>query len=776
MNHSRQAQRIGIRAMILVGIIVLTACSTPATPPEPARPSASIALIPAPLSLRVGTGVFVLDAGTLIYADDDLARQAATHFIDYLADHNGLRPALAAVGTPAHGGIVFATAAGSSDSTEAYRLRVEADQVRIDAANDAGLFYGAMSLWQLLTDSGDGRYLVAAVDIEDAPRFSWRGLMLDSARHARTIDEIKRLLDVMAQHKLNRFHWHLTDDQGWRIEIRGYPRLTEVGGCRVPLGRAGRDPDSGHPQPYCAWYSQEQIREIVEYAASRYITVVPEIDIPGHAQAAVAAYPEFGVLDQPLPVSSEWGIHTVLFNIEEPTFDFLHAVFEQVMELFPGPFIHVGGDEAVKDQWRASAHVQQRMRELGLDDEDQLQSWFLRRIGRQIEAAGRRVVGWDEILEGGLPGDATVMSWRGYDGGIEAARLGHDVVMSPYSDLYFDYLQSTSANETPGRPSPLITLRKVYDYEPVPPELDADQARHILGAQANVWTEHLRTRRWVEQALFPRAAALAESTWSAPERRDWNSFLERLPEQLARYRRLGVDYATTAFEVGIFPQADAANGNHEFVLASQTGLGEIRYSLDGSEPDARSPRYEEPLSLTLPVDIRASAFVDDRALAPTTRLHLNQDTRHRRGNDELPPCAPGLPLRLEGDGPPGAERAAYTVDIFNPCWLYRQAPLTEAMQLRVRANRMPYNFQLWKDEAHRRSRPVTHSHGEFEIRAGCDGDLLAQVPLPAQAGDDGYIELQAPLPARSDPVDLCLYFTGDTRPDYWLLVEADLRP
>jgi hexosaminidase len=290
---------------------------------------------------------------------------------------------------------------------------VSPQRILVSAGNERGLFYGAVTLWQLATRNDAARIGIPALHIDDAPRFAWRGLMLDSARHFQSVADIKQLLDAMALHKLNTFHWHLTDDQGWRIQIRKYPKLTEVGGCRIPAGDGGVDPQTGKPVPYCGYYTQDQIRDVVHYAAQRHITIVPEIDVPGHAQAAIAAYPELGVLGDKPTVSNEWGVNTYLFNNEEATFRFLENVLAEVVELFPGTYVHVGGDEAVKDQWIASPRVQARMRELGARDEMAMQGLLIKRLEKFLAAHGKRLIGWDEILEGGLPQEATVMSWRG---------------------------------------------------------------------------------------------------------------------------------------------------------------------------------------------------------------------------------------------------------------------------------------------------------------------------------------------------------------------------
>ena len=377
--------------------------------------------------------------------------------------------------------------------------------------------------------------------------------MLDSARHYQSPEFIKRFIDVMAQHKLNVLHWHLTDDQAWRLEIKKYPKLTSVGAWRVPAGAAAAadiDPATGKPRLHGGFYSQDQVRDIVAYAALRHIAIVPEIDVPGHASAAIAAYPQLAVADpsrvtnhESLP-PSDWGVYPNLFNVEESTFAFLEDVLGEVAALFPGEYVHVGGDEAVKNQWKASARVQTRMRELGVSNEAELQSHFIQRMEKYLNGRGKRLIGWDEILEGGLAPNATVMSWRGIEGAVAAAAAGHDAVLSPQPTLYFDYRPLNMAGQ-PGR-GRVIDVEEVYRFDPAPGGLNEEQRRHILGLQANIWTEHMRTEDRVAYQAFPRAAAVAEVAWSPATAIDWASFSRRLPEQLARYRMVGMKYADSS--------------------------------------------------------------------------------------------------------------------------------------------------------------------------------------------------------------------------------------
>jgi hexosaminidase len=424
-------------------------------------------------------------------------------------------------------------------------------RVTVSAREPRGLFYGAVTLWQLASAQPlhDGTLELPGVRIEDTPRFRWRGLMLDSARHFQSPEFILRYLDWMALHKLNVLSWHLTDDQGWRLEIRRYPRLTGVGAWRVPAGEAALhdiDPATHRPRLYGGYYTQQDVRRIVAHAAARNITIVPEIDMPGHATAAIVAYPRLGVLDQPpTAVPSDWGVYPNLLNVEESTFVFIERVLDELMALFPGEYIHTGGDEAVKDQWRTSARIQARMRELGVASEEALQGYFTARLGEYLAAHGRRQVGWDEILEGGVPRDATVMSWRGVEGAIAAAERGHDTVLSPAPTLYFDNRQGPTPAEPPGRGT-VVTLEDVYRFDPLPGALVHEQA-HVLGVQANLWTEHVRTEANTAYMTWPRAAALAEVGWSPAAKIDWDGFERRLAAEFTRYRTWGIRYSDDVF-------------------------------------------------------------------------------------------------------------------------------------------------------------------------------------------------------------------------------------
>lgn len=529
-------------AWLVVAAMALAGCGGRTPPAAPAQPL-PVNVIPAPVSVERGEGTFTITDDTRVsFGDGEQGKRIAEYFSDLVRRTHGV--GLGSAGNvPGDNVIHFELAAGDgASSAEGYSLVASPQRIVVSATDLRGLLYGAVTLWQLLSKH-DGNLVVPAVSIKDTPRFSWRGLMLDSARHYQPPEFIRKFIDVMALHKLNVLHWHLTDDQAWRLEIKKYPRLTEVGAWRVPAGPAAAadiDPVTGKPRLYGGFYSQDEVRGIVAYAQSRNITIVPEIEMPGHASAAIAAYPKLAAVEGGLArVPADWGVYRNLFNVETTTFRFLEDVLDEVVALFPSEYVHIGGDEAVKDQWHASARVQARMRELGVQDEHELQSYFIKRMEKYLSGKGRRLIGWDEILEGGLAPNATVMSWRGIDGAVAAASSGHDVVLSPGPTLYFDN-RPFDAPRPPGR-GRVITVEDVYAFDPVPAPLNEEQRKHILGVQANIWTEHIRTTARIEYMAFPRAAALAEVGWS--QAKDWAGFSQRLPAQLVRYQALNVGYA-----------------------------------------------------------------------------------------------------------------------------------------------------------------------------------------------------------------------------------------
>lgn len=516
--------------------------------------SKPVSLVPKPVKMTLQAGSFRLTPDTVIVADDKSLSEA-WFLAGRLSPATGfpveVRPSssdgLSAIEMKIDPSI---TELGS----EGYRLVVTPQRISMQAPATAGLFYAGVSLLQLLPPEifRDAKvspidWTVPCVQVEDYPRFQWRGAMLDVARHFMPREFIKKFIDLLALHKMNSFHWHLTDDQGWRIEIKKYPRLTEIGAWRKEtlVGRLESQSQQElkfDGRPHGGFYTQDDAREIVEYARVRHINVVPEIEMPGHAQAAIAAYPELGNAGPQLEVGTRWGVSENIFNPKESTILFLQDVLSEVLDVFPSKFIHTGGDEAVKTQWKASADAQARIEELGLKDEEELQGYITRRMDEFLTSKGRRLIGWDEILEGELPPNAIVMSWRGEKGGIVAAEAGHDVVMAPTGYTYFDYYQSKNRDKEPLAIGGYLPLEVVYSYEPVPKEMAAKFTRHVLGSQGQLWTEYLTSPKQVEYMAFPRLAALAEVTWSLKEDRNYQEFLERLTRHLKRLAILDVNY------------------------------------------------------------------------------------------------------------------------------------------------------------------------------------------------------------------------------------------
>ena len=529
---------------------------------------------------------------------------------------------------------------------ESYRLRVDASGIELDAPTHAGLFYGLQTLRQLAVPGSDG---IAALRIEDQPRFGHRGMMLDVGRHVFPLEFIKRHIDLMARYKFNVFHWHLTEDQGWRLEIKRYPRLTTVGAWRKET-QVGHYNENyvGDGKPYGGFYTQAQARELVAYAAERHVTIIPEIELPGHAVAALAAYPELACTSGPFEVRTRWGIDDNVLCPSEQTFEFVTHVLDEVMDIFPSKYIHLGGDEAPTVRWKESTLAQDIIRREKLADEHALQGWFLRRVENHVTARGRRIIGWDEILDGDPSPTATVMSWRGMDGGIRAAQVGHDVIMAPTSHAYFDYCQADSAQEPLPCWGGRLPLQQVYRFEPVPDVLTAAQAAHILGGQANLWTEHIKTPEHAGYMLWPRGFAMAEVLWSPREARDWNDFLRRLGPQFATLDRLGVDYRIPEV-AGLDDDMLLLEPQARLQLSAPVDGAVIRYTIDGGVPDQQSPRYDGPFDLPVSAQgtrISARLFLPDGRAGPVKTATLTHGTLQ-------PATTPGNALK------PGLQRAYY---------------------------------------------------------------------------------------------------------------------
>jgi hexosaminidase len=538
-----------------------------ASPPTAARPAATetpLPLVPWPERVARREGTFSLTKGAKIAAPPAL-RRIAERFRDDLRPATGLP-----LPVGAGGNIVLALDPKAKElGEEGYRLTVTPTQVKVRAFAPAGVFYGLQTFRQLLPAAvfrhslvADQRWEAQAVEIEDRPRFKWRGSHLDAGRHFQPKEMVLKHLDLLALHKLNVFHWHLTEDQGWRLEIKKYPRLTQVGAWRKDTALGPPPQGEGAKfkgwkfagRPHGGFYTQDDVREIVRYAADRFITVVPEIEMPGHARAAIAAYPELGNTGKSVEVATTWGVFEEVFGVHDTALGFIKDVLTEVLALFPSKFIHVGGDECPKKQWKESPVAQAKMKALGLKNEEELQSWFIKQIDAWLTERGRRLIGWNEILQGGLAPGAAVMSWQGEEGGIAAARAGHDVVMAPEAFVYLDHYQAKSPLE-PVAIGGFTPLEKVYGYDPIPPALTPAQAAHVLGAQAQLWTEYMPNSRHVEYMAWPRLCALAEVVWSAKETRDFERFKGRLSSHLDRLRILDVNFRPLD---GPFPAGVAA--------------------------------------------------------------------------------------------------------------------------------------------------------------------------------------------------------------------------
>jgi hexosaminidase len=704
--------------VLLYRLALLLFTATPAFAQSP------LPLIPAPLQVTASAEGFTLENGDAIAVpDNSLISKNARWLVGLIRDHSGLsleivplseKAAAVRLNLPGEHVISarFEAAGLAPDSLdEAYHLVIRPDGVSLDAASEAGLFRGMTTLWQLLTADSKSAGKLPGVEIFDAPEFAWRGLMLDSARHMQSVEFIKRYIDWMALHKLNVLHWHLTDDQAWRLEIKAYPKLAQVGGFRVPAGAAPAadiDEKTGKPRVYGGYYSHEEVRDIVAHATLRHVTVVPEIDVPGHASAAIVAYPELGVPGYaPDGVPADWGIFHNVFNLEESTFEVLEAVLSEVVELFPSEFIHLGGDEVNTEQWQASERIRARMQELGIEDIQALQNYYVERLQAYLDQHQRRVIGWDEILESQLPAHASVMSWRGVEGAVEAAAKGHQTVLSPSPTMYLDHIQTNRADAPPGRGG-IITARDIYEFNPFPDTL-AENRELLLGVQANLWTEHIRTEERAAYMSYPRAAAVAELGWTVAPRRSWESFAFRLPVHSSRLKNLGIPAA------------------------------EDDYALYRKGPEMPAPAE-----------------------------------KNRREDRELELCSNAIVLALEDDAPLQGERESYLVDIMNPCWIWRDARLESVASVSASVGQLPFNFQIGDAIREVVVEKPSSAEGELRVRlGGCEGPVIAQLPLAPASGHPGatqlppaFLSADEALPARGD---LCFSFARQGIDPIWVI-------
>jgi hexosaminidase len=550
-------------------------------------------IIPKPASLQPGNGVFVLNQQTFLVASTPAAKKNADLFNAFLRSRYGLTLTI----TPeVKGRAIIIEEQTTANNEEAYSLTVTPDQIMIKGGN-SGDFYALQSLLQLIATQNGG-LIIPAVTIADQPEFGYRGVMIDVGRHFFSLDELKKMVDVMAYFKLNKLHWHLTEDQGWRLEIKKYPKLTQVSAWRDSsiIGFYWDfKPFVYDGEKHGGYYTQDEARELVKYAADRHITIIPEIELPGHSTAVLAAYPSLGCKDTTYQVPGFWGVHPNIFCPKEETFKFLEDVLTEVMDIFPGKYIHIGGDEVPKEHWKQSDFAQKMISRQKLKDEHELQSYFIVRIEKFLNKHGRRLIGWDEILEGGLAPDATVMSWRGEKGGIAAARKGHDVIMSPNSHLYLNYYQSKDTKSEPVSIGGFVPLEKVYNYHPRPDSLTAAEQKHVLGVQANVWTEYIVTDNRLEYTMFPRELALAEIAWTGREQQDYDDFTtRRLPLRLQELEKMNVFYRIPEAKISF---GKSASGRKTATIIPFVANSTVYYTIDGHKADQTGTLYSGPVEL-----------------------------------------------------------------------------------------------------------------------------------------------------------------------------------
>lgn len=594
---------------------------------QPSKPLTNV--IPQPAKVKPGQGNFLISdqIPVLINGRDTDIKQSALLFTERLKLSGG--PVLTTREMTAADkqipSIILAVAKEGKLPAEGYKLKVTKKNITITGGSGAGLFYGVQTLFQLFPPEIEGigtlkalsRLEIPCIEIADQPRYPYRGMHLDVSRHFFPKEFIKKYIDLIAMYKMNTFQWHLTDDNGWRIEIKKYPKLTEIGAWHVEreeLPWNERPPQKpGEKATYGGFYTQDDIHEIVQYAKDKYVTIIPEIEMPAHSVEVLAAYPQFSCTGGPftVPPGSYWPNQDILCAGNDSTFQFLQDVLSEVIELFPSTYIHIGGDEADKTRWKECPKCQARIKSEGLKDEKELQSYFIKRIEKFLISKNRKMIGWDEILEGGLAPEATVMSWRGIEGGIAAARKGHDVIMTPTSFCYFDYYQADPASE-PKAIGGFLTLKKVYSYEPTPGELTKEEARFILGTQGNVWTEYIATSQQAEYMAVPRMIALAEVAWTSNELKNWKSFRQRLSDHFKRLDYLNVNYCKGSYKVDISTWFDKKNNVLKAYLESEQPDIPIHYTLNGNDPTPKSPVYNDPIEIRGNSYIKAGLFIDEK--------------------------------------------------------------------------------------------------------------------------------------------------------------------
>lgn len=590
-------------------------------------------IIPKPLDVNCkGDASFLLKDGVaVIYPENNRKMQDNAEFlVDYVERQTGVKLTSHA-GMPVDGAICL-TLDLSDDNAEAYKLIVNDKRVCISGASEAGVFYGIQTLRKSLPVAQDINVNLSAVEIYDKPRFAYRGAMLDVARHFYTVDEVKTFIDMLALHNINRFHWHLTDDQGWRIEIKKYPKLMSVASERkeTVVGRWYSGIYDG--KPYGGYYTQDELRDVIDYAAKRHITIIPEVDLPGHMQAALTAYPELGCTGGPYEVRTIWGVsQDVLCVGNDFTLQFVKDVLSEVADIFPSEYIHIGGDECPKVRWEKCPKCQERIKSLGLKSdakhtkEQRLQSYMIQEAAKYLKEKGKRIIGWTEILEGGLVPDATLMSWIGESGGIEAAHQHHDVIMTPNTYLYFDYYQSKKVEDEPLAIGGYLPIEKTYNYEPMPKELTKEEQQYIKGVQANLWTEYIPVFSQVQYMVLPRLGAAAEVQWTDPSKKDYKDFLRRVPHLVAVYDCYGWNCATHVYDVNVDMKADTVNHVLNVQLSTMAD-DPIYYTLDGQDPTEKSLKYTKPFTIDQSVVLKTMAVHDRTSKISVDTIRFNKAT------------------------------------------------------------------------------------------------------------------------------------------------------
>lgn len=598
--------------MLLVGNVIFSQTQLP--------------LIPQPKVLKLTDGSFMLHNATVIQANENSFE--ANYLREVIQLQTGLDLKIASH-SKANSKIILSvtTPESMNFNKESYNLIISKDKINISSNANHGLFYGVQTLLQLIPFEETNEIKLPCLQIEDEPKYAWRGMHLDVSRHFFPVDFVKKYIDYLVMYKMNTFHWHLTDDQGWRIEIKQYPKLTEIGAWRKGSMVGHYKEQKFDDKRYGGFYTQEEIKEVVAYATQRQITVVPEIEMPGHAVAALAAYPEFSCTGGPFEVALKWGVLDDVFCPKESTLEFLENILTEVISLFPSEYIHIGGDECPKTRWKKCPNCQALIQKEGLKDEHELQSYFIQRIEKFVNNKGRKIIGWDEILEGGLAPNAAVMSWRGVKGGIAAAKQKHFVVMTPSSHCYFDHYQGESKNE-PLAIGGYTTVEKVYSFNPMPKELAADETKYILGAQGNVWTEYMEDAQKVEYMIFPRIMALSEVLWGTSKPDNYKDFQSRMIQQFPILEKKNINYSKALFEITSSVAPSSETTGVLFSLNSTRNPEGIRYTTDGSNPNWNSFKYTNPIVITTNQTVKAAYFEDQKQKSGTVEqtFYINKAT------------------------------------------------------------------------------------------------------------------------------------------------------